>query len=102
VFIKGCTAVIADFLDVIPHLTSAEMHTALVGCVLVWTLRLNQEVSEVIQVDPLRLVTGAITHRARDVTGIFVTLAVLGFAYRHVSLSVAVLALCKNLYFDHL
>jgi hypothetical protein len=101
VFIKGYTAVIADFLDVIPYIASTEMHTALVRCVLVWALRLKQEFSEVFQADPFGLITAAITHRARDITGIFVTMAVLGFAHRHVSLAVAVLALRKNLYFDH-
>jgi hypothetical protein len=101
VFIEGCATVIADFLDVIPYSACTEAHTALVRCVLMWALCLSQEFSEVFQTDPFGLVTAAFTHRARDITGIFVTMAVLGFAYRHVSLAVAVLALCKNLYFDH-
>jgi hypothetical protein len=68
---------------------------------IMWALRLKQKFSEVFQTDPFRLITAAITHRAWDITGIFVTLAVLSFAHWQVSLAVAVLALCKNLYFDH-
>jgi hypothetical protein len=101
VFIKGCTTVIADFLDVIPQIACIEAHTALIGCMVMGALRLLQEFSKVFQTDPLGLLTAAITRRTGDITGIFVTLAVLGFAYRNVSLAVAVLALCKNLYFDH-
>jgi hypothetical protein len=100
-FIEGCTAVIADFLDVIPQLTSAEARTALVRCVLMWALRLKQEFSEGIQVNPLGSITAAFAYRAGYVASVFVTVAVLGFAYRHVSLAVAVHAVNKDLNFDH-
>jgi hypothetical protein len=101
VFIKGCTAVIADFLDVIPYIASVEAHTALVGCVLMWALCLNQEFSEIIQGDPRGLIAAAFTHGTRDMTNIFMSLAVLCFSHRQISFAIAVLALCKNLYFDH-
>jgi hypothetical protein len=101
VFIKGCTAVIADFLDVIPYIASAEAHTALVRCVLVRALRLKQELSEVFQANPLGLVSAAFAYRAGDVASVFVSLAVLGFTHGQVSLAVAVLAFAKNLNFDH-
>jgi hypothetical protein len=84
------STVIANLLDVIPHIACTEVHTALERRVFVWALRLKQEFSEVFQTDPFGLITAAITYRARDITGIFVTLVVLNFAHRHVSLAVAV------------
>jgi hypothetical protein len=66
-----------------------------------WALCLILEFCEVIQADPLGLIATASAHWAGDMTGVFTTLAVLGFAHRQVSLAVAVLAFGKNLYFDH-
>jgi hypothetical protein len=56
---------------------------------------------EVFQADPTGLFATAFAHLAGCITSVFVTLAVLCFAYRHISLTVAVLAWRKNLYFDH-
>jgi hypothetical protein len=101
VLIEGCTAVIADLMDVIPHIACAKAHLALVGCVLVWALYLAHELSELFQADPLGLVAATCAHRARGIAGILATLTVLGFSVGQIGFTVAVLAMDKDLNFDH-
>jgi hypothetical protein len=99
--IEGCAAVIADLSDVIPHIACSEAHISLIECKLVWALRLNQEFGEVIQTDPLGLVTAACVYQAGYIVGNHAVLAVPSISDKQVSFAVAVLALDKNLIFDH-
>ncbi len=63
-------------------------------------LRLMQAFSEDTQVDPLGLIAAAFAYRAGDVTGIFMSLAILGSTYWQVSFATAVLALDEILGYD--
>jgi len=65
------------------------------------TFSLVQEFGEGIQIDPLWLVPAAFAYWAGDVASVFVTLAVLGFFDGHVGFAIAVLALDKDLNFNH-
>jgi hypothetical protein len=99
--VKGCTAVNADLLNVIPDISCTEVHTALVGCVLVLAHGLLEHDGELGQSDPPWLIAAALAHRTGSITGVLAPLVIFAFADRQVCLALAVLALGKDLDFDH-
>ena len=84
------TAVIADFLDVIPNVACAEVHPATIGCVLVLAHRRFEHVQEVGQADPSAIFACAFAHRARGVADVGLACGAERFANGQVGFTLAV------------
>jgi hypothetical protein len=86
------TAIIAKFLDVIPHITPAEMHPTSIRSVLMSALCLLEHLQKVCQVDPFPTLASTFAHLTGSIAGVGFAFRVGNFAYGHVGFAVAVWA----------
>ena len=99
--IKVRAAVVAHFLDVVPYIALAEVHSTMVRGVLVLALHCLEQFQEVGQADPLAALAGAFAHLARGIAGVGLALQVGGFTCRQVGLTIAVRAAVLDIDFEH-
>jgi hypothetical protein len=92
-------AIIADLLEVIPHIAATEVHPAAIRGVFVLALSFPEQLHELGQADPLAAFAGAFAHLAGSVARVGLALPIGGFACGQVSLTITVWAAVKDMDF---
>ena len=90
--IEFCTAIIADFLDVVPHITCAEVHATLIRSVLMLALGMLEHLQEVGQADPLPMLTSAFAHLTGSIASVGFAFHIGSFTHRQVGFTITVRA----------
>ena len=99
--VKVFATVIANLLDVIPDITCAEVHPALVRRVLVLALRILEHLQEVRQADLLAALACALALIAKKIASELLMVVVHCYAYGNIGFAIAVLAAIKDINFEH-
>jgi hypothetical protein len=99
--VENSTAVIANFFDVVPYITSSEVEPTIAGSVEMWALSLSKQDRELLQTDPLGSHTAAFTHWAGLMLDVWLAFGGKDFTNRQVGFALAVRAGNEDLDFGH-